>query len=175
MDMREKFMDEKEMRRIMREKELESDMKNASDLFGAATLEPSSSTAKPKATTSQPKTATPQVPAHLAPFLSLPARLNSKADFENLSRLIYTNLIKPHVASGQYTAFVESHAKELCSTLNEAQTRKVANVLSGLAATKLAAASKGAGKKKPAIGGKGGLAGEGGGKGKCVFFSSIIS
>lgn len=166
LDMREKFMDEKEMRRIMREKELEADLNNASDLFGTASLAPSSSskTTAAKTSTSKPAPA-PQLPPHLAPFLSLPAKLNSKADFDTLSRLIYTNLIKPHAASGQYAAFVEAHAKELCTTLNEGQTRKVANAVSGLAATKLAA-SKNTGKKKPAVGGKGVLAGEGGGKGK---------
>jgi translation initiation factor 3 subunit J len=168
MDMREKFMDEKEMRRIMREKELEADMNNASDLFGAATLQPASS----GATGGGSKTAavvTPKLPAHLAPFLKFPAKLTTKADFDALSRLIYTNLIQPHATSGQYAAFVETHTKALCSTLKEGETRKVANVVAGLVTEKVAAARAAAKKKTggaAVVSGKGMLAGEGGGKGK---------
>jgi translation initiation factor 3 subunit J len=168
LDMREKFMDEKEMRRIMREKELEADMDNASDLFGAATLQPTSSGSTKGGSRSAVASA-PKLPPHLAPFLSLPAKLTTKADFDALSRLIYTNLIQPHATSGHYAAFVETHTKALCSTLKEGETRKVANVVSGLV-TEKAAAARAAAKKKPGatavVSGKGIFAGEGGGKGK---------
>jgi len=169
--MRERFTDEQERRRAMYEKELEADMNNASDLFGATSLQQpttSSTTGKgaSRMTTVQPQ---PQLPSHLSPFLALPTKLSSKADFENLSRLIYANLIKPHVASGQYAAFVENHTKVLCSTLREGETRKVANVVAGLVAEKAAAEKAAAKKKKPgvtAVSGKGMLAGGGGSKGK---------
>ncbi|CAG7852003.1 SubName: Full=Uncharacterized protein {ECO:0000313/EMBL:CCA74605.1} [Serendipita indica DSM 11827] len=147
MDLREKFMDEKEMRRVMREKELEADLRNASDLFGDASLDDKKATLTTRDTsntaTSSTKT-TPEIPAHLKPFLTLPAKIQTKADFEALSKAIYTHLIKPHTSSPQYGAFVEMHARTLCGTLRETETRKVANVVAGVATEKAAEARKAA-------------------------------
>ncbi|KAG9053718.1 Translation initiation factor 3 subunit J component [Serendipita sp. 407] len=175
MDLREKHMDEREMRRIIREQELEADLRNASDLFGNASLEDSKNTTKSHlvdentSSNNPSKSSGPPVPPHLAPFLSLPPQLKTKSDFENLSKLIYANLIKPHTSSPHYAGFVEQHSKLLCTTLKESETRKVANVVAGVATEKGAEARRAANAKKgkaTAVGSKGALAGARGGKGK---------
>ncbi|KAG8810036.1 Translation initiation factor 3 subunit J component, partial [Serendipita sp. 399] len=176
-DLRDKYMDEKEMRRIIREKELEADLRNASDLFGNTSLDDSKSTAqdnsikgKSSSGGNPPKSSEgPPIPSHLAPFLSLPSQLKTKSDFENLSKLIYAHLVQPQTSSPHYAAFVEQHSKLLCTTLKDTETRKVANVVAGVATEKAAEAKRAANAKKGkpgAAGGKGVLVGGGGGKGK---------
>lgn len=184
MDMREKFMDEKEMKRILREKELEADMRNASDLFGNMSVadksKTSASTGTNKGTTTSSSSGNANIPPHLAPFLNLPhpSRITTKADFEALSKLIYSNLLKPAstAAPSQYASFVETHAKLISTPLKDSEIRKVANSLGALANQKTAeakaknapAAASAGGKKnlKGLNTGGGMMAGEGGGKGK---------
>jgi translation initiation factor 3 subunit J len=176
-DLRDKWMDEKEMKRIMREKELDADMQNASDLFGATTIDTSRLASTGKATpkeTNDDDTAKSGLPPHLAPFLALPTRIQNKADFESLSKLTYTNLVQPHSTSSQYSAFVEHHVKLLCSTMKEAEIKKLSAVVAGIATTKAAEARKAKQKPKgPA--GAGGKSTSAGGKGKCVpsFFPIV--
>lgn len=154
-------MDERERQRILRERELEADLDNASDLFGAASLDPS----RKAASSSTAANAQANIPSHLKPLLALPAQIKTKADFEALSKAIYESLIKPHSSSPQFVGFVEQHSRALCSTLKEPEIKKVANGLTNLAnqSSKGPAARKA---KAPALGGKGMMGGQGGGKGK---------
>ncbi|PVG01106.1 translation initiation factor eIF3 subunit [Serendipita vermifera] len=168
LDLRDKWMDEKEMKRIMRERELEADMQNATDLFGAAAIDASrvASTLKPTPKDSDNEdSGKSSLPPHLAPFVALPSRIQNKTDFELLSKLTYTNLVQPHSTSSHYSAFVEHHVKLLCSTMKEAEIKKLSAVVAGIATTKAAEARKAKQKPKgPAgAGGKSSLAG---GKGK---------
>jgi len=156
--MREKEMDERERKRILREKELEADLSNASDLFGAASLDPSR---LPTSTSSNTTADQATLPPRLTPFLALPSQIKTKADFEALSKLIYTHLIKPHTTSPQFASFVEQHTKVLCSTLKEGEVKRIAGGLNNM---KIPSRGPGQGPapntskkpKAPNLGGKGG-------------------
>ncbi|QRV75364.1 translation initiation factor eIF3 subunit domain-containing protein [Ceratobasidium sp. AG-Ba] len=119
-----------------RARELESDLKNASDLLGAATLG--------------------DAPTELAELLSFEPR--SKEDFQKLSNMIMEHVIQRHQSKPLYATFIELHARALSEPLRDVDIRKVASGLSTLANEKQKEArDKASGKKKPKAAQKPGL------------------
>jgi len=118
-----------------KQKELESDMGNAAELFG---------------------TDTPDAQVDIKSILD--ANPKTKEEFVILSRQIFDLVIKRHQDKPLYAAFVEAHAKELASPLKDVEVRKVATGLTTLANEKQREArDKASGKKKrvakPVLGG----------------------
>ncbi|KAF9778998.1 translation initiation factor eIF3 subunit [Thelephora terrestris] len=106
-----------------KQRELESDMKNAAELFGTDSSDIRS------ILTANPKT---------------------KEDFIVLSRQIFELAIKRHQDKPLYAAFVEAHAKVLADPLRDVEIKKVASGLTALANEKQKEAKdKGKSKKKP--------------------------
>jgi len=116
-----------------RQRELESDMKNAADLFG-----------------------TDSSGAQMDIKSVLNANPKTKEEFVVLSRQIFELVIKRHQDKPLYAAFVEAHAKELANPLKDIEIKKVATGLTALANEKQREAKdKGKSKKKapkPALG-----------------------
>jgi len=111
-----------------KEKELESDMKNAADLFGTDSSD-----------------------AQVDIQSVLNANPKTKEDFVVLSRQIFELVIKRHQDKPLYAAFVEAHAKELANPLRDVDIRKTASGLTALANEKQREAKdKTSGKKKKA-------------------------
>jgi len=123
-----------------KQRELEADMKNAAELFGANSVKNGTDT-----------------PSDLGSLLSVNPK--TKDDFFALSRQIFELVIKPHQDKPLYAAFVEQHVKELASPLRDVDVRKAASGLTTLANEKQKEAKdKASGKKKkatskPALGG----------------------
>lgn len=119
-------MHPQERARIDREKELQSDLKNAADLFGGLGVGTSS----------------------LQDIVRLDPK--TKEDFQTLSTLIVEHIIKPHQSKPLYHQFVEMHVKELALPLKDVEVRKAASTLTTLANEKQKEAKdKASGKKKP--------------------------
>lgn len=117
-----------------KEKELESDMGNAADLFG-----------------------TDSSGAQVDIKSILNANPKTKEEFVVLSRQIFDLVIKRHQDKPLYATFIEAHAKELANPLRDVEVRKVASGLTTLANEKQREArDKASGKKKktpkPALG-----------------------
>jgi len=111
-----------------KQRELESDMKNAADLFGTNSSD-----------------------AQVNIKSILDANPKTKEDFIFLSRQVFELIIKPHQDKPLYAAFVEAHAKELANPLRDVEVRKVASGLTTLANEKQREArDKASGKKKKA-------------------------
>ena len=153
LDPRTKAMRDKQM-------ELESDMKNAADLFGTDS------------------SGTPYFLVHshennedlffhvfvsfqflASDYAGAQADINSilnanpktKEEFVVLSRQIFELVIKRYQDKPLYAAFVEAHAKELATPLRDVEVRKVASGLTALANEKQKEAKdKAGGKKKKA-------------------------
>ncbi|OWZ65931.1 translation initiation factor 3 subunit J [Cryptococcus neoformans Bt63] len=122
-------MTEQERRRLAREKEQEADLAVASDLMGAIDVGDEGDALK----------------------TVLSARPSTKNDFSELSKNIYTSIIKKHESNPLYAHFVEQLAKDISTALTAVQTRKVSSALSVLGNTKQQEErDKASGKKKAA-------------------------
>ncbi|OCF37896.1 translation initiation factor 3 subunit J [Kwoniella heveanensis BCC8398] len=121
-------MTEQDRRRLAREREQEADLAVASDLMGDLNVEESTS--------------------QLLESI-LKARPSTKNDFHELSKNVFTALIKKHEANPLYPALVEQLSKDMCEALTAVQTRKVSSSLSVLGNTKQQEErDKASGKKK---------------------------
>ncbi|KAG8746885.1 Translation initiation factor 3 subunit J component [Ceratobasidium sp. 428] len=119
-----------------RARELESDLKSAGDLLGAAALG--------------------DAPSELAELVSFDPR--SKDDFQKLSDMIIEHVIQRHQSKPLYATFIEMHARALAEPLRDVDVRKVASGLSTLANEKQKdQRDKASGKKKPKAAQKPGL------------------
>ncbi|WRT68356.1 uncharacterized protein IL334_005332 [Kwoniella shivajii] len=121
-------MTEQDRRRLAREREQEADLAVAADLLGASTLD--------------------ETPAKTLTSI-LSTKPTTKNDFADLSKDIFTALIKQHESNPLYATFVEELSKTMCETLTAVQTRKVSSSLSVLGNTKQQEErDKASGKKK---------------------------
>lgn len=66
----------------------------------------------------------------------LSARPSTKNDFSELSKNIYTSIVKKHESNPLYAHFVEQLVKDISTALTAVQTRKVSSALSVLGNTK---------------------------------------
>ncbi|KAJ3732522.1 translation initiation factor eIF3 subunit [Lentinula guzmanii] len=124
-------LDPREKARRLKEKELNSDLNNAADLFGAAALGGTSSKELDSLLSFQPRT---------------------KEDFVELSSMIIELVIKRHQNKPLYPLFVEHHVRELAGPLKDVEVRKAASGLTTLANEKQKdARDKVSGKKKKAV------------------------
>ncbi|KAJ7077125.1 translation initiation factor eIF3 subunit [Mycena belliarum] len=127
-------LDPREKARRDKERELNSDLNNAVELFGAAALGGTSSAELDSLISFQPRT---------------------KEDFVTLSNQIIEVVIKRHQSKPLYPTFIEHLARELCMPLKDVEVRKVASGLTTLANEKQKEQrDKASGKKKPKVGGK---------------------
>ncbi|KAJ7031348.1 translation initiation factor eIF3 subunit [Mycena alexandri] len=127
-------LDPREKLRRDRERELNADLNNAAELFGAAALGGTSSTELDSLISFQPRT---------------------KDDFVKLSNQIIEVIIKRHQNKPLYPIFIEHLARELAMPLKDVEVRKVASGLTTLANEKQKEQrDKASGKKKPKTGGK---------------------
>ncbi|KAI9463266.1 translation initiation factor eIF3 subunit [Lactarius psammicola] len=125
-------LDPREKARLEKERELESDLRNATELFGSTTLQGSSADADlDKILKSSP---------------------SSKEDFVALSDAIIAHIVKRHQDKPLYSTFVEHHVRALAMPLRDVDVRKVASGLTTLANEKQR--EKTSGKKKPKSAGK---------------------
>jgi len=127
-------LDPRAKARLEKEHELESDLRNATELFGATTVKGSSDADLDKILKSTPK---------------------SKEDFVALSDAIIAHVIKRHQDKPLYGAFVEHHVRALALPLRDVDVRKAASGLTTLANEKQREQrEKLSGKKKPRSVGK---------------------
>lgn len=140
-----------------KQRELESDMKNAADLFGT------DSSGTPHFLVDPCYNKGQLIPNVFVKFLLLDhvgaqidvksvlnANPKTKEEFAVLSRQIFELVIKRHQDKPLYAAFVEAHAKELANPLRDVEIKKVASGLTALANEKQKEAKdKGKSKKKP--------------------------
>ncbi|KAH7341521.1 eukaryotic translation initiation factor 3 subunit J [Rhizoctonia solani] len=111
-----------------RARELESDLKNTSDLLGAAALG--------------------DAPSELAELATFNPR--NKEDFQKLSDMIIEHVIQRHQSKPLYATFVDLHVRALAESLRDVDIRKAASSLSTLANEKQKEQrDKASGKKKP--------------------------
>ncbi|KAL5634704.1 hypothetical protein ACGC1H_002670 [Rhizoctonia solani] len=111
-----------------RARELESDLKNTTDLLGAAALG--------------------DAPSELAELATFNPR--NKEDFQKLSNMIMEHVIQRHQSKPLYAAFVDLHVRALAESLRDVDIRKAASTLSTLANEKQKEQrDKASGKKKP--------------------------
>ncbi|KAF8753273.1 Eukaryotic translation initiation factor 3 subunit K [Rhizoctonia solani] len=111
-----------------RARELESDLKNTTDLLGAAALG--------------------DAPSELAELVTFNPR--NKEDFQKLSNMIIEHVIQRHQSKPLYAAFVDLHVRALAESLRDVDIRKAASTLSTLANEKQKEQrDKASGKKKP--------------------------
>ncbi|CAE6387066.1 unnamed protein product [Rhizoctonia solani] len=111
-----------------RARELESDLKNTTDLLGAAALG--------------------DAPSELAELVTFNPR--NKEDFQKLSDMIIEHVIQRHQSKPLYATFVELHVRALAESLRDVDIRKAASTLSTLANEKQKEQrDKASGKKKP--------------------------
>ncbi|OCB90089.1 translation initiation factor eIF3 subunit [Sanghuangporus baumii] len=129
-------LDPREKARRDRERQLQSDLRNAADLLGAAALGGTD--------------------YHSRPFLTLPRRPQlvefyligtsdkeldklisfdprTKEDFQAFSKRIVDYIIKRHQNKPLYASFVEHHVRELALPLKDVEVRKAASALTTLA------------------------------------------
>ncbi|KAG6891375.1 hypothetical protein C0992_008086 [Termitomyces sp. T32_za158] len=120
-----------------KERELNADLNNAADLFGAAALGGTSSSELDSLISFQPRT---------------------KEDFQTLSARIIEIILKRHQNKPLYASFVEHHVRELAQPLKDVEVRKAASGLTTLANEKQkeqrdkASGKKKKGPSKPALG-----------------------
>ncbi|KAF8896443.1 eukaryotic translation initiation factor 3 subunit J [Infundibulicybe gibba] len=125
----DEVLDPREKARRDKERELNSDLNNAAELFGSAALGGTSSTELDSLISFQPRT---------------------KEDFVQLSSRIIDVIIKRHQTKPLYPAFVEHHVRELSMPLKDVEVRKAASGLTTLANEKQKEQrDKTSGKKKP--------------------------
>ncbi|GBE87865.1 Eukaryotic translation initiation factor 3 subunit J [Sparassis crispa] len=124
-------LDPREKARLDRERELNADLSNAADLFGAAALGGTSSTELDSLVSAQPRT---------------------KEDFIAFSHNIIELIVKRHQDKPLYATFVENHIRELAIPLRDVEVRKAASALTTLANEKQREQrDKTSGKKKPKV------------------------
>ncbi|KAI5833718.1 eukaryotic translation initiation factor 3 subunit J [Schizophyllum commune] len=125
----DEVLDPREKARLDKERELNSDLNNAADLFGAAALGGTTSKELDSLLSYQPRT---------------------KEDFQKLSAMIIEVVIKRHQGKPLYAQFVEHHVRELAAPLRDVEVRKAASGLTTLANEKQKEQrDKASGKKKP--------------------------
>ncbi|EEB98460.1 hypothetical protein MPER_02025, partial [Moniliophthora perniciosa FA553] len=130
-------LDPREKARLDKEKELNSDLNNAAELFGAAALGGTSSKELDSLISFQPRT---------------------KEDFIELSSRIIEFVVKRHQNKPLYATFVEHHVRELATPLKDVEVRKAASGLTTLANEKQkeqrekASGKKKKGSAKPGLG-----------------------
>jgi len=125
----DEVLDPREKARRDKERELNADLNNAAELFGAAALGGTSSSELDKLISFQPRT---------------------KDDFQKLSAGIIEFLIKRHQNKPLYASFIEHHVRELALPLKDVEVRKAASGLTTLANEKQKEQrDKASGKKKP--------------------------
>ncbi|KAH9003158.1 translation initiation factor eIF3 subunit [Lactarius hatsudake] len=120
-------LDPRAKARLEKERELESDLHNATELFGSSTLKGSSAD------------------ADLDNILK--SSPSSKEDFVALSEAIIAHIVKRHQDKPLYSTFVEHHVRALATPLRDIDVRKAASGLTTLANEKQR--EKTSGKKKP--------------------------
>ncbi|THH15338.1 hypothetical protein EW146_g5126 [Bondarzewia mesenterica] len=112
-----------------KEKELDADLNNAAELFGAAALGGTSNKELDSLISFNPRT---------------------KDDFENFSSQIIEFIVKRHQDKPLYASFVEHHVRQLAMPLRDVEVRKAASGLTTLANEKQKEQrDKASGKKKP--------------------------
>jgi len=127
-------LDPRDKARLEKERELESDLHHATELFGSATVKGSSDADLDKILKSTPKT---------------------KEDFVALSDAIIAHVVKQHQDKPLYATFVEHHVRALAAPLRDVDVRKAASGLTTLANEKQREQrDKASGKKKPKTAGK---------------------
>jgi len=127
-------LDPRAKARLEKERELESDLHNAKELFESVTIKGSSDADLDKILKSTPKT---------------------KEDFAALSDAIIAHVIKRHQDKPLYSTFVEHHVRALAAPLRDVDVRKAASGLTTLANEKQREQrDKASGKKKPKSAGK---------------------
>ncbi|KAI0267781.1 eukaryotic translation initiation factor 3 subunit J [Gloeopeniophorella convolvens] len=127
-------LDPRAKARLEKEREIESDLHNATELFGGATIKGSSDADLDKLLKSNPKT---------------------KEEFIEYSNAIITHIIKQHQDKPLYATFVEHHVRALSTPLRDVDVRKAASGLTTLANEKQREQrDKASGKKKPKATGK---------------------
>ncbi|KAJ8519038.1 hypothetical protein ONZ45_g3951 [Pleurotus djamor] len=125
----DEVLDPREKAKRDKERELNSDLNNAAELFGAAAIGGTSSSELDSLISFQPRT---------------------KEDFQKLSSQIIEFIIKRHQNKPLYAAFVEHHVRELSLPLKDVEVRKAASGLTVLANEKQKEQrDKASGKKKP--------------------------
>jgi len=125
----DEVLDPREKAKLDKERELDADLNNAAELFGAAALGGSSSKELDSLISFQPRT---------------------KEDFQALSHNIIEFIIKRHENKPLYASFVEHHVRELAMPLKDVEVRKAASGLTTLANEKQKEQrDKASGKKKP--------------------------
>ncbi|KAI9511369.1 translation initiation factor eIF3 subunit [Russula earlei] len=106
-------LDPRAKARLEKERELESDLRNATELFGSATVKGSSDADLDKILESTPK---------------------SKEEFITLSDAIIAQVVKRHQDKPLYAAFVEHHVRALAAPpRDDVDVRKAASGLTALA------------------------------------------
>ncbi|RDB25657.1 Eukaryotic translation initiation factor 3 subunit J [Hypsizygus marmoreus] len=124
----DEVLDPREKARRDKERELNADLSNAAELFGAAALGGTSSSELDSLISFQPRT---------------------KEDFQKLSSRIIEYIVKQHQNKPLYAAFVEHHVRELAMPLKDVEVRKAASGLTTLANEKQKEQrDKASGKKK---------------------------
>ncbi|KAF8071819.1 eukaryotic translation initiation factor 3 subunit J [Lyophyllum atratum] len=130
-------LDPREKARLDRERELNADLNNAAELFGAAALGGTSSSELDSLISFQPRT---------------------KEDFQTLSSRIIEFVVKRHQNKPLYASFIEHHVRELAMPLKDVEVRKAASGLTTLANEKQKEQrDKASGKKKSKAASKPGL------------------
>jgi len=127
-------LDPRAKAQLEKQRELESDLKNTTELFGSATVKGSSDADLDEILKSTPK---------------------SKEDFVALSDAIIAHIVKRHQDKPLYGTFVEHHVRALAVPLRDVEVRKAASGLTTLANEKQREQrEKLSGKKKPRSAGK---------------------
>ncbi|TFK49634.1 hypothetical protein OE88DRAFT_1632976, partial [Heliocybe sulcata] len=125
-------LDPREKAKRDKERELNADLANTADLFGAAALGGTSNKELDALLTFNPKT---------------------KEDFQDFSHRIFELLIKRLEDRPLYASFVEHHVREVAEPLKDVEVRKAASGLTTLANEKQKEQrDKASGKKKKATG-----------------------
>ncbi|WFD05382.1 Translation initiation factor 3 subunit J component [Malassezia vespertilionis] len=133
---------EEERRRREREAEMRSDLSNAADLFGAATLdenEGDEETAAPEPTKPAKKAPAPAAPS--APLAFANAKPATKEEWENYANDVYASLIKPKSSLSGFDKHFFPCMLALLTTngVRDVDMRKGANKLRELAEAKVKA------------------------------------
>lgn len=127
-------LDPRTKAQLEKQREIESDLSNATELFGSTTVKGSSDADLDNILKSTPK---------------------SKEDFVALSDAIIAHIIKRHQDKPLYGSFVEHHVRALAAPLRDVEVRKAASGLTTLANEKQREQrDKLSGKKKPKSAGK---------------------
>ncbi|KAA1476260.1 translation initiation factor eIF3 subunit [Dentipellis sp. KUC8613] len=122
-------LDPRAKARLDKERELNSDLSNAVDLFGAAALGGTTVPELDQLVSANPRT---------------------KEDFQDLSTKIFEYIIKRHQDKPLYASFVEHHVRTIAGPLRDVEVRKAASALTTLANEKQKEQrEKQSGKKKP--------------------------